>query len=160
VNDLASALAFDDLVCFLDSALRLGWRPQQLRLGRKRRRRVHAALALTDPRSESTFETLLRLRFVRAGLVPEALQYEVVDAAGQVYARLDIAWPSIKLAIEADGRIHHDTVPALYRDRTRANALELQGWTILRFTWADLQRRPGWVVSQVRMAMITLRATA
>lgn len=151
VDDLACLLAPDDLVCLLDCALRSGWRPGPS--SSRSQRKLRAALALSDARSESPFETRLRLLLVRAGLAPETLQLEVLDAAGRVYARLDMAWPSVKLAVEADGRAHHDAPQALYRDRIRANDLELAGWTILRFTWADLHRRPAWVIAQVRRGL-------
>jgi very-short-patch-repair endonuclease len=95
----------------------------------------------------------LRLLLIRAGLAPETLQLELFEANGRVYARLDMAWPSVKVAVEADGREHHDAPEALYRDRVRGNALALAGWTVLRFTWADLVRRPQWIVEQVRRAL-------
>ncbi len=141
------------MVCLLDSALRAGWRPQESSFTRRAWLKLRPALALADTRSQSPLETLIRLLFVRAGLVPEVLQYLVYDANGRIAARLDLAWPSLKLAVEADGRAYHDLVPALYRDRERANQLEVLGWTILRFTWADLKGRPEWVVSQVRQVL-------
>ncbi len=144
----------EDLVCLLDSALRIGWVPD---LGSPRsQRKLRAALAQTDHRSESPFETRLRVRLVRADLAPETLQFELLAADGRVYARLDMAWPSVKLAVEADGRETHDAPAALYHDRVRANDLELAGWTILRFTWADLYKGSDWIESQVRRALNTL----
>jgi very-short-patch-repair endonuclease len=150
---VAPRLLSDELGCLFDSALRAGWQASDSRFSRRAERRVRAALTLADARSESAFETLIRRLLVRAGLAPEALQHEVRDADGRFLARLDMAWPSLRLAVEADGRAHHDTLPALYRDRVRANDLALAGWTILRFTWADLQQRPEWVVAQVRRAI-------
>jgi hypothetical protein len=150
---LTRRLRFDDLVCVLDSALRLGWQATEADFPRRCRPLIDPALAMADPRSESAFETLLRLLLVRAGVAPEALQYEVYDVAGRLCARLDLAWPSVRLAVEADGRAFHDLPAALYRDRVRANDLEIQQWTILRFTWADLVGRPEWVVQQVRQAL-------
>lgn len=67
-----------------------------------------------------------------------------------------MAWPSVKLAVEADGRETHDAPAVLYHDRVRANDLELAGWTILRFTWADLYKGSDWIESQVRRALNTL----
>ncbi len=151
VRDMASVLELDELVCLLDSALKAGWRPDP---GAPRMSpRLRAAMALADARAESPFETLLRLLLVRAGLAPQTLQLEIFESGGRVYARLDLAWPSVKVAVEADGRMYHDAPEALYRDRSRANALALDGWTILRFTWADLHRRPEWIVAQVRHAL-------
>ena len=151
VRDMASLLELDDLVCLLDSALRAGWQGDLTTHGTSAK--LHSAMALADVRSESTFETLLRLLLVRAGLAPEALQLELFEKNGRVYARLDLAWPRAKVAVEADGRKYHDAPQALYRDRVRANDLALDGWTILRFTWADLLHRPQWIVSQVRRAL-------
>ncbi len=91
-------------------------------------RRLRAALALADGRAESTFETLVRLLLVRAGLAPETLQLEVFDKNGRLYARLDMAWPSVKVGLEADGREFHDLPAALHRDRVRANQLAEDGW--------------------------------
>jgi REase_MTES_1575/Transcriptional regulator, AbiEi antitoxin len=150
VHDLAVVLRLNDLVCLLDSALRTGWVPAR---DSRRRSRLDTAAALADARSESVLETLLRLLLVRAGLEPETLQHEVVGPRGAVLARLDLAWPSIRLAVEADGAAFHDAPRALYRDRRRANDLELLGWTILRFTWTDVIQHPDWVVSQVRRAL-------
>jgi very-short-patch-repair endonuclease len=64
-----------------------------------------------------------------------------------------MAWPSVKLAIEMDGRGYHDDPDALYRDRSKANAATLDGWRILRFTWFDVMHRPEWVVATVRAAL-------
>lgn len=150
VSDLALLLVPDDLVCALDSALRKGWRLEpgsSPGVGR-----VRAANALADGRSESTFETLLRLVLVRGGVPPETLQFEVMKD-GRVRFRLDFAWPSLKLAVEADGREYHDAPAALYGDRVRANALEVAGWMILRFTWSDLMHDPQGVVDQVAAAL-------
>jgi very-short-patch-repair endonuclease len=41
----------------------------------------------------------------------------------------------------------------LYGDRKRGNRLELDGWMILRFTWADLLQHPEEIVEQVRLAL-------
>jgi very-short-patch-repair endonuclease len=35
----------------------------------------------------------------------------------------------------------------------------LAGWTVLRFTWEDVYRRPRWVVAQVGAALQKLRLT-
>jgi very-short-patch-repair endonuclease len=156
VDDLALMLAADELVCAVDSALREGWRLEPGSapgVGR-----VRAANALADARSESTFETLLRLLLVRGGVAPETLQFEVMKD-GRVRFRLDFAWPGLKLAVEADGREYHDAPAALYSDRARANALELAGWTILRFTWKDLLHDPEGVVAQVAAAINRLAGT-
>ncbi len=76
-----------------------------------------------------------------------AVQYRISTPDGHDLARLDLALPAIRLGIEADGHGPHGGVPALYRDRWRANAL--LGWSLLRFTWYDVMRRPGYVLATV-----------
>jgi hypothetical protein len=151
VHHLSSVMEFDALVCLVDSATRRGWIPAT---GPPRgRRRLLAAMALSDARSESPLETYIRLLLGRAGLPPEVLQHRLVDAWGKPYARLDLAWPSVRLAIEVDGREYHDAPGALYRDRSKANAALIDGWRVLRFTWFDVTQRPEWVVATVRRAL-------
>jgi very-short-patch-repair endonuclease len=159
VGAMTLVLPLDDLICLVDSALRQRWAP--VLKPQSSKRKLLRALTMADGRSESAFETRLRLLFVRAGIPPEILQFRVYTEAGREIARLDMAWPSVKLAVEADGRETHDALPALYRDRVRANdlELELEGWMILRFTWFtwfDLVSRPGWVLNQVHRALTRL----
>jgi hypothetical protein len=73
VFQLSLRLAFDNLVCLVDSATRAGWIPWTY--PPRPRRRLYQAIALSDARSESALETQGRLLLVRAGLPPEALQY-------------------------------------------------------------------------------------
>jgi restriction endonuclease-like protein len=148
---MGTVLALDDLVRLVDSALRAGWvmDPAAERMPK----RLRAALALADGRSESTFETLVRLLLVRAGLAPETLQLEVFDKNGRLYARLDMAWPNVKVGLEADGREFHDLPMALHRDRVRANQLAEDGWKIFRVTWDDLVRHPERIIAMIRKAL-------
>jgi very-short-patch-repair endonuclease len=153
VGCLASVLRLDDLICLVDSALRLGWDPEVPVRMRKGVAQLRRAVALADRRSESAFETRMRLLLIRAGLAPEELQWKLFNHKGVCYARLDFAWPSRMLAVEADGRETHDKPEALYGDRPRQNLVSLAGWKVLRFTWDDLVHRPDWIVSQVRQAL-------
>ncbi len=67
--------------------------------------------------------------------------------------RYDAAYPSHRLAIEWDSRRWHTQAAAFQRDRIRDREAILHGWRILRFTWEDVVRRPGDVVSTVRRAL-------
>lgn len=151
VYDMGTVLALDDLVCLVDSALRAGWKAEPT--GRRMPKRLQTALSLADGRSESAFETLVRLLLVRAGLAPETLQLKVFDQNGRLYARLDMAWPSVKVGLEADGREYHDLPEALHRDRLRANRLAENGWKIFRVTWEDLVRHPERIVALIHNAL-------
>lgn len=99
-------------------------------------RRAQRAVALADGRSESPQESRLRIRLVLAGLPPPVPQYEVRHQ-GRFIARVDLAYPEHKLAIEYDG-LWHGAPGQLGRDRRRLNALVAAGWRIIHVTAADL----------------------
>ena len=84
----------------------------------------------------------------RAGITGWVANLSVV-VGGRRY-ELDIALPEIRLAIEIDGYAYHSGDEQFQRDRTRQNALIAAGWRILRFTWADINDRPDYVVAQIR----------
>jgi very-short-patch-repair endonuclease len=47
-----------------------------------------------------------------------------------------------RIAIEVDGMAYHVGAERFCRDRSRPEDLVGLGWTVLRFTWADLAQRP------------------
>lgn len=114
-------------------------------------RQAHLAVELSDGRAESPPETRLRLLLQRAGLRPVP-QHEVRDAAGRLIARVDLALPAARVAVEYDGLEVHTARDAFVRDRQRQNALLGAGWLVLRYTAQDLRRRPHVVVDEVRRA--------
>ncbi len=69
--------------------------------------------------------------------------------AGHVVAVLDLAFPDRRLAIEIDGWAWHHNPERFQEDPRRQNALVAAGWTVLRFTWADLVERPEHVLATV-----------
>jgi len=157
VVDLAGTLPLDDLICLVDSALALGWTLDGNRVSRRREARLREALLLADARSESPLETKLRLLLVRAGLPPEALQLRLFTKDGVCFARVDFAWPSCRLAVEADGRDVHDRPQALHEDRVRQNRLMAASWTVLRFTWRDVTQDSEYVITEVATTRQKLR---
>lgn len=109
----------------------------------------------------STEESVLEARFVdlvRLHDLPlPTFQHEVWHA-GRFMARLDAAYPDLLLAIEIDGFSAHSSPDAFQRDRTRQNRLVALGWTVLRFTWADVVHDPTLVASTIRQARTRLAA--
>lgn len=71
---------------------------------------------------------------------------------------LDLAFPTIRVAIEVDGWAWHSDVDRFRADRRRQNALVAAGWTVLRFTWHDLGHRPGAVVAEISRVIATRAA--
>lgn len=70
---------------------------------------------------------------------------------------LDLAFDAERVAIEVDGWAWHADAERFRRDRQRQNALVLAGWTVLRFTWQDLTRRPAAVLAEIRRALAASR---
>ena len=65
----------------------------------------------------------------------------------------DFAWWDARLVVEVDGYAYHRSPSAFEDDRERDVTLSLAGWQVLRFTWAQLTRRPAWVARAVRLAL-------
>lgn len=110
-------------------------------------RRAGAAVDLADPRAESQQESRLRVALALAGLRPVA-QFTVRDAEGRFVARVDLAFPAAKVAVEYDGA-WHGKGGQLRRDRRRLNELVRAGWLVLHVTAADMHDLPS-VVGSVR----------
>jgi len=89
----------------------------------------------TDSPLEDRLVGILR----RHGLPEPVRQHEVGFADG-TRARIDLAYPEVRVGIEADGRIWHSGRVDFSRDRRRANRLAAVGWTLLRYGWADVER--------------------
>jgi very-short-patch-repair endonuclease len=87
---------------------------------------------------------------IAGGLPRPVCQYEVFDANGEFVARLDLAYPDRKLAIEYEGD-HHRERSAFQRDLRRMNRLRTLGWTVLRFGAADIYREPVRVIALVQI---------
>jgi very-short-patch-repair endonuclease len=115
---------------------------------------VRQAAALVDARAESRPESITRVVLVQAGfaVVP---QFRVV-VGSRVVARVDLALPKLKIAIEYDGRWHEgDLQRAL--DNDRLAALRAAGWTVIVVT-AELLRDPRRLVVAVAAAVAERRA--
>jgi hypothetical protein len=102
---------------------------------------------LADGYAESPQETRLRLLVRRAGLPAPSAQYRVLDDDGFV-ARVDFAYPGLRLAIEYDGAWHGEP-GQLGRDRRRLNRLTAAGWRVLFVTAADMYDPDGLVARLV-----------
>jgi hypothetical protein len=115
-------------------------------------------LALAEPLSESPMETRLRLLLLDAGLGPLTAQHDVLDPGGRFVARVDLAWPALRVAAEYDGD-HHRERAHFRQDVARLNALRAAGWVVLRFTADDVLRRPTATVALVAQALRERGAT-
>jgi hypothetical protein len=105
--------------------------------GARGSRRLAEVVALADPRSGSAPETRLRVGLLRAGLPTPAVRYPVCDEHGAELARVDLAYPEAKLAIEYDGADEFDAL-RVARDRLRDGELAGHGWQTLRLDAEDI----------------------
>lgn len=55
--------------------------------------------------------------------------------------------------IELDSEAHHLDRLAFRRDRSKQNAAITLGWTVLRYTWWDLEEEPHRVIAELRSAL-------
>lgn len=182
-----AAQSREDAVSLMDGALHAGLVTDldeaiAATVRRRGRHRVAPWWSLADGRSESVLETRARLVLVDNDLRPEQLQWQVHDEAGRFVARVDIAYPSWRVAVEVDGAKAHGGLPApapsgaatgmwlgrdplshatparygidpLFRDRRRQNALTSLGWRVVRVTWPDVVASPGEIIRSVRQTL-------
>ena len=101
-------------------------------------------------------ESRLRMLLIRFGLPRPVLQHEVFDRYGFVVARLDLAYPEVKLAIEYDGVDPHRGRRVL--DNRRDMAVAELGWETMRFGHEDIWTEPRATAARVHR-MLDVRRT-
>ena len=119
--------------------------------GRGGARRLRSLAQLAAP-AESPMETRLRWLLIQAGLPRPQVQSDLRDGDGQFVGRADLYYPNRRLVLEYDGGNHRDR---MVEDDRRQNRLINAGFRLLRFTAADVHRRPEVVTAQVRWALET-----
>jgi hypothetical protein len=119
--------------------------------GLARLRRVAAALC--GELAHSSTERTARKLLTRAGVVLHPRPYAVLHR-GRPIAEIDLAVPGVRYGAEIDGP-HHLLPDQARADRARDRVLTRLGWTIDRFTIADVERTP---VTFVRQVLASLEA--
>ena len=109
--------------------------------------RMATLLAACADRADSAAERLLNRLLRHAGIGGWVAAY----AAGPYL--IDVAFVAVRIAVEVDGWAWHADVDRFRADRRKGNALLGAGWTVLRFTWHDLDRRPAACVAEIRAAL-------
>ncbi len=115
-------------------------------------RRALGAMSREVPDSE--FERLV-LRDLASVDVESPVLHHVVRPPGERAIELDVAWPSVRLDVELDGRDHMARMKTARRDRERDRILTRMGWGVVRFVWDDYLDR---AVSLVDEIVDTVRA--
>jgi predicted transcriptional regulator of viral defense system len=112
-------------------------------------RTLERALELDIVRTESPPERRFLLMLACDGMPLPAVQHEIRGPRGGLICRADFAWPAFRLVIEIDGSRWHSSLEAQARDRARDARLQAAGWTVLRFSPADIAERPQRVLASV-----------
>lgn len=116
---------------------------------------ARAVLDLVRVGADSPMETWLRLAVVDAGFPEPQLQVEVFDKDGLFLARVDMAWPEYRIALEYDGA-HHRERDTFEHDQRRDNGLAVNDWLVIHATRADASR-PAVLFERLRQAFARRR---
>jgi hypothetical protein len=114
--------------------------------------RLPEVVELSDYRSGSRPETLLRLLLHDSGFPPPEVQWVVQNPAAEEAVWIDLAYPVRKVGIEYEGAPHVEPEQVL-RDIARTTMLTDKGWRMFRFTKHDIFRRPEYIVATVGRAL-------
>jgi hypothetical protein len=136
----------------IDDALRRGlvslpllrWRASEIaRPGRRGSGTLRKLIAARSGKAvpESVLERRVLRLIEHAGLPAPERQFQIREG-GRVLARVDLAYPAVRLAIEADGYRYHSGRLRWQKDLTRRNALTSRGWRVINVTAEDLALRP------------------
>ncbi|MFI5429735.1 hypothetical protein [Aeromicrobium sp. UC242_57] len=156
IVELAEHLALLDLVAVIDGAVHLGHTTvtairSTMRKGRRGVRVLRRALDLVDERSESWWETMLRLVHVLSGVAVDP-QEHVVNAAGVEVARVDLRIRGSTRVAEYDGSDHRDRVRH-QDDLRREKALNRQGLERYGYIATEIIHSPRQIVRDAEDAL-------
>jgi very-short-patch-repair endonuclease len=116
-------------------------------------RPFRAALLAHDPAAEvasSVLESRL-YRVLDDPALPRFVRQAPAPWAPDGRERVDVAFPSVRWIVEGDGRAWHTRVDDFERDRRRDHLAQAAGWSVTRFTLAQIDH-PGYVVDTLARA--------
>jgi hypothetical protein len=128
---------------------------EMVRLSAKGRNGVGTTRSIVDERfgtriPDSRWNREVQQLLIQAGLPEPVAEYDVVDAHGMFIGRVDLAYPSLRIAIELQSKLGHFNDRAFERDPLRRNKLQRQGWIVLEYTWRFYVEHPVALVAEVR----------
>lgn len=106
-----------------------------------------------DERAASELESRF-LRLLRRHKLPRPrVNVDVRDERGHFIARPDFLYEVEQVAIFLDGLAYHSNRQEFEKDRRQGNELVRRGWTVLRYTWARVERDEAAVVAELRAVL-------
>lgn len=157
IVELAEDLSLIDLVVLIDSALRLAdctieSLARAVVPGRRGAKRLRRALVLADSRSESPWETVLRLVHTLSGITEVEPQALITDETGAVVARADLRLGRSRRLPEYDGDVHRDR-DQHRRDLARDKTVARVGFERYGYTAVEIHRRADRIVRDAEEAL-------
>lgn len=83
------------------------------------------------------------VRHLTSSGLPMPVRQHTIVLQGSGVLRVDLAWPRIRLAVELDSEMWHDTPRAFHDDKARAMRLAAAGWEVLPITPRNLKGPAG-----------------
>lgn len=123
------------------------------RAGIKMLRHILDAGELLLPIPGSPFERRFIQFLDRRSLPPAERQFVIEDQNGNFVARVDFAYPDLKVAIECDSKKHHFGRGDWERDLERHSRLTALGWFVIHISWDMLANRPDELEALIRGAL-------
>lgn len=157
--DLAGELGLVDLVVLGDSLVRRRrTTATTLVAAADKASGRHVALArraagLVRPGVDSPMESRLRMLLVLAGLPEPVVNHTEHDDRGWWVRRFDLSYPSVRVAVEYDGRQHAESDRQWQRDLDRREELDNDGWRIVVVLARGIYREPERTLARVETAL-------
>ena len=114
--------------------------------------RAHSMMTFVDERHESPGESLTNIGCSAYGIELEP-QVRISDERGRVVARADFRIKGTNVVIEFDGKIKYTEEGVLWDEKKREDLLRSLGFVVVRITWADVMRGPGFIAAKVRAGL-------
>lgn len=146
--ELGGQLGLVDLVVVGDWLVRRrGASPAQLvraceRSRHKDARKALAAATYVRRHVDSSMETRLRMLLVLAGLPEPQVNVMVRDEQGSVLRRYDLGYPSSRVAVEYNGKVHVEVLATWEDDLERRADIDDDGWRLVVVVSAGIYRDP------------------
>lgn len=100
------------------------------------------------------------VRMLRVNGLPNPVRQHCVYHHGRFLGRVDLAWPSARVAMELDSFCWHAGRRPFRSDRQRPNRLEAAGWRVLHATTDDVSDGSALVSATVALFRASSPATA
>ncbi|MBL8956592.1 MAG: hypothetical protein JNK82_37805 [Myxococcaceae bacterium] len=156
--DLATELTETELEMALDSAMRMGPKAMKALQGKlkelpsKGRSGIEALremLAAYDGSLDSALEVLVRKCIFAAGLPKPVPQFNVWHNRRWI-ARVDFAWPKLKLVVQAHGLKWHLNRRRAQIDWRQNTEMVAADWHPLTTTWKEINEHPARFIAALR----------